>query len=181
MFIVCDTETSSLLNLEAAGPAAQPEIVELAAIKLDAEFNQIGELHFLCKPKGEIAPGAIRVHGLDAERLKNEKPFVAFYRELVEFFIGSKYWIGHNTSFDKSMLLWELTRLGKQINFPYPPYDICTMSILEQQKGYRLSLTNAYNELMGETFTDAHTAMADCKATMKLFVRMMEQNMVAIS
>lgn len=172
IYIVCDTETSSLLALEAAGQEAQPEIIEFAAIKLNHELLPIDALRFYLRPKGRIHPAAEKVHGLSTERLQNEKPFVAYYNELVKFFVGVTYWIGYNAPFDKHCLAWELQRIGKQINFPYPPYDICVMNYLEQQKGYRISLSNAYTETFGETFVDAHSALSDCEATAKLFRRL---------
>lgn len=181
MYVVFDLETTSLLSLEAAGQEAQPEIIECAAIKLavgKAELHPVDTLQFKCLPKGKMHPSAEKVHGISLEMLANEKPFVAYYRQLAEFFIGTKYWVGHNCMFDKQVLQWELQRIGKSLNFSWPPYDICTMSLMEQQRGYRLSLTNAYAELLGETFADAHTAMSDCQATARLFMRMWEQKMI---
>lgn len=177
-YIVFDTETTSLLSLEAAGQEAQPEIIELAAIRMDESFAITNIFHTRCKPRGNIHVNASRVHGITNEDLKDEKPFVTYYRQLAEFFLGAKYFVGHNSMFDKSVLAWELQRIHKHYNFPWPMFDICTMTTLEQMKGYRLSLANAYVEMLGETFVDAHSALADCQATARLFVRMWERKYI---
>src|SRR6516162_2007774 len=125
--IFMDTETTSLLAVEAVDLQHQPYIVEIFAIKTDEFFDQIATYHALVKPPIKIPDDVIKIHGIDNEMVKNEKPFAAHYKTLANFFLGVTYLIGHNLQYDKRMFINELQRINKQYNFPWPPKDICTV------------------------------------------------------
>ena len=178
--IVFDTETTDFLAPEIAGAARQPHMIEFACIKLNGELQEVDRLVILMNPKVPIPEAATKVHGYTDETVKSLKPFAAFWKQIATFFIGSTHAVGHNLLFDKNIVHWELIRIGKQMNFPWPPGAICTVEAIQKIKGHRMNLMDLYVELMGETFTGAHSANADVEATMKVFVRMVEKEMIKL-
>jgi DNA polymerase-3 subunit epsilon len=173
-----DTETTSLLNVEAAELKDQPQIVELYAHKTNYSLEPIAEYHAYLKPNIPIAPEASKVHGITDDMLKGYNPFALHYKQLAYFFTGVTHLVGHNIQFDKSVLLYELRRIGKEHNFPWPIHNVCTIEIIVQQKGHRMSLSDLHLELIGESFQETHTAKADTIAVRNVFRKLVEKEMV---
>jgi len=180
MIIVWDSETTGLLAPRAADIIHQPQLVDFYGIKLDESFNEISRLTFRCKPSILIPDDAIKVHGITNEDVANEKPFASHFVTLSNFFLGCEIEVGHNVFFDKMILFYELFRIGKDINFPYPPRSICSAEISSQQKGFRQNLTDLHTELFGMAFTGSHSASNDCEATMKCFVELVNRGRISI-
>jgi len=178
--IVFDTETTSLLAPEIAGADAQPHLVEFAGVKINHQLQTIDQLNFMVKPRVPIPEDATKVHGYTDETVKGMKPFAAHWRILADWFLGATHCVGHNLQYDKLVLSWELIRIGKQLNFPWPPGAICTVEEIQKLKGYRMSLSDLYVELMGESFHNAHSAVADVQATAKVFIKMVEKEMIKL-
>ncbi len=178
--IVFDTETTSLLAPEIAGQAAQPHLVEFAGIKLEEQLAVVDKLTFIVKPPVDIPEDATKVHGYTNDTVANEKPFAAYWKRLANWFVGATHCVGHNLLYDKNVIQWELTRIGKQMNFPWPPGAICTVEEIQKIKGYRMTLTDLYVELMGSTFADAHSATADVQATSEVFRAMVTKGMIKL-
>ncbi len=179
--VVFDTETTSLLAPEIAGADAQPYLIEFSGTKLSMDLIVIDKLNVMCKPKIPIPEGSTKVHGYTDETVKSLKPFAAHWKAIASFFIGTKYCVGHNLLYDKLVLNWELTRIGKHLNFPWPPGAICTVEEIQKIKGFRMNLQDLYTELVGESFTHAHSADADVAATVKVFTTMVERKMITLS
>jgi DNA polymerase III subunit epsilon len=177
-FILLDTETTSLLANEAAELDHQPYIVEIDCIKTNEQLEPFAVFHTLIKPPISIPNDVIKIHGIDNDKVKDQKPFAGHYRQLASFFIGCTHLIGHNVQYDKRMLIYELQRINKQYSFPWPPRDICTVEEIQKIKGYRLSLGDLHAELFGEGFASAHSAEADTKALLRVYREMITRNMV---
>jgi len=176
--IFLDTETTALLAVEAADLQHQPHIVEIYAIKTDDFLRKVSIFHKLIKPPIKIPPEVIKIHGIDDDAVKNEKPFAGYYRMLADYFIGVTHMIGHNLQYDKRMLLYELQRINKQHNFPWPPRDICTVEEIQKIKGHRMSLGDLHEELFGMRFDNAHRAEDDTEALLRVYQEMLRRNMV---
>jgi DNA polymerase-3 subunit epsilon len=176
--IVFDTETTSLLAPMAASQEFQPHLVEIAAIKLDDSLTQIDKLHLRCKPRIPIPEEAIKIHNITNDDVKDCPAFVGIYKELCEFFLGSTTLVGHNCIFDRSVVYWELFRLGKSIQFPWPMNHVCTAEISSQMQGFRLTLQDLHLQLFGEIFYGAHSAQVDCEITAKCYRKLVEMQMV---
>lgn len=180
MIIVFDTETTGLLAPIAAGQEHQPYLVELAAIKLDDQLDITDHLLLRCKPPIDIPEDAIKIHGISNEDVSHCKLFVQELPRIAEFFLGSRYLVGHNLMFDKNVLYWELMRLGKVMQFPWAPGAICTAEVSQQYNGFRLNLMDLHIQLFGESFVGAHSANVDCDVTMKCFVEMVRREMIVL-
>jgi DNA polymerase III epsilon subunit-like protein len=178
--IVFDTETTGLLAPSAAGINYQPYLIDLYCIKLSMDLNLIDTLSIRMKPPISIPLEASKVNGITDDMVTECFPFAYWYPMIGEFFTGSRILVGHNSSYDKSVLHWELTRLGKQLNFPWSVREIDTLEICSQQLGHRLNLTDLHLWLFNEGFDAAHTADVDCKITHKCFIEMVGRGMVEL-
>ena len=178
--IVFDTETTGLLAASAAGVNYQPYLIDLYCIKLDMNCNSIDTLSIRMKPLIPIPAEATKVNGITNDMVADCLPFAAHYQRIGDFFTGSRILVGHNIGFDKSVLHWELMRLGKGLNFPWSVRDIDTVEICNQQLGHRLNLTDMHLWLFNEGFSDAHTADVDCRVTTKCFLEMVGREMIEL-
>ena len=116
--IVFDLETTGLPKAEGADLDLQPKITEFGAVKLDKDLNQIGILEFMCNPMIPLDPKIIKITGITNEELMSKKPFVTMFGEVCDFFLGEETLVAHNLPFDRTVLKFELERLGKITSFP---------------------------------------------------------------
>ncbi len=103
--IVLDTETTGL------DPATGDRIVEIGAVEL---FNGVPtgqNFHVYLNPERDVPEGAVRVHGLTADFLK-DKPLFATVAEEFMAFIASDRLVIHNAEFDVRFLNAELARIA---------------------------------------------------------------------
>jgi DNA polymerase III epsilon subunit-like protein len=176
--IFMDTETTSLLGIEAASLDAQPQIVELYCHKTNYNLETIADYHAYMRPNVAIAPEASKVHGITDDMLRGYNPFALHYKRLAYFFTGATHLIGHNLLFDKNVLKYELARIDKVTNFPWPIHDVCTIEVCVVNKGHRMSLSDLHLDLLGESFSETHTAKADTLALRNVFRSMVEKKMI---
>ena len=180
MAILFDTETTGLLEASASSILRQPRITQLCAIKLDDNtLEEVGRFASYFDPSPTIVSAeAVKVSGLTMDFLKGQPTFASKYNELVDFFFGERILVGHNLSFDRDILVYELARLASQFKFPYPRTHICTVEATEHLKGYRLKLVDLYEDLFGERFKDAHNAIADTEALARCYVELKKRNII---
>lgn len=167
--IILDTETNTLTAPEAAPVEQQPHIIEFAAVKLnDVSLKETGRHEFLCDPRIPIPLESIQITGITNEMVKGLPPFVHFLPALIDFFLGERIVVAHNLAFDLSVIKWELYRLARVTAFPWPPEQICTVERTMHIKGYRLTLGQLHLELTGKEHKDAHRAMPDVEALVRV-------------
>jgi DNA polymerase III epsilon subunit-like protein len=164
--IILDLETTGLLNAELAGLEAQPNITEIAALRVDPESLEIlGEYVTLVKPKIPISPEAAKITGITDDAVRKAQPFERHYANLCNFFLGARYLVAHNLHFDSTMLHIELERINRVTRFPWPPIGICTVEQTFHLEGHRQNLQSLYKKATGkEAITNAHRAKADTLA-----------------
>ena len=90
--IVFDVETTGLPKAEGSDLDMQPQIIEFGAIKLDDDLKEIDRIEFFCNPNQPLPAVIKKITGITDDQLKDEKPFVAYYQQLCEFFL---YFICH--------------------------------------------------------------------------------------
>jgi DNA polymerase III epsilon subunit-like protein len=175
MIIALDCETTGLLAPNASPIEMQPYVIELCAIKFDAEGNQIGEFLTRIKPSIELPEIITKITGIRDRDLINSPSFIEILDDLSEFFVGCYVLTGHNLAFDRDVLANELIRYDRLLTFPWPPKQICT--VLESKKyfGYRLSLARLHRYLFDEDFENAHSAKADVLAQSRCFFEMVKR------
>lgn len=176
--IVFDTETTGLIDNIAAPLRLQPSIIELFALKLDEEWNEVDTFSTLIDPGTKLDEKITQITGLTDEILKGAPRFVQVYPELVDFFLGERIVVAHNLKYDISMLLLELRRIDAETKFPFPPRHICTVEATHHIKGHRMKLHDLYIYLFEEAFEDAHSAEADVRATARCVIELMSRGVI---
>jgi DNA polymerase-3 subunit epsilon len=103
--IVLDTETTGL-SAEMGDRVIEIGCVELLHRKLTGSH-----LHFYINPERNSDEGALRVHGITDEFLRDKPKFAAIAQPLLEYLRGAELII-HNAPFDLGFLNKEFERLG---------------------------------------------------------------------
>jgi DNA polymerase-3 subunit epsilon len=157
--IFFDVETTGLVHSALIPIDRQPRITEIACLKDTGE-----SFHQYINPGVQLSDEIIKITGVTNEDLKSKPKFSEIYNDLVEFFIGERSLVAHNLAFDSQILMLELTRLGKEKQFPWPPDHQCTVELTTHIHGYRMSLTDLHKFLFDTKFKDAHNALIDAIA-----------------
>ena len=104
--IVLDTETTGLTVEDGH------RILEIGCLEMVNRRVTGNTLHFYVNPERVIDEGALAVHGLTEERLRDEPRFAEIVEPLLGFVAGAEILI-HNAPFDLSFLDAELARLRR--------------------------------------------------------------------
>lgn len=180
--IIFDTETTGLIDNSAIPLKSQPSIIELYALKLDAsqpDLPVIGSWHSLFWAKS-VPQKVTEITRITTEMLVDQPTFAAMLPFIKDFFLGSRFMVGHNLSYDRDMLHMELRRLDEQCRFPWPPEHICTVEATEGMEGFRLGLSVLHEKLFGEGFDSAHRAQADVEATARCLRRLVKDGVIGL-
>jgi DNA polymerase III epsilon subunit-like protein len=164
--IVFDTETTGLPGPVSLPLEKQPKIIEYCFIKLDdATRKEVGRMSGLLDPKQPLEEIIKKITNISDSDLKGQPTFSEKFEEINSFFEGERYWIAHNLAFDKSLMEFELKRIGKLEEFNMPKVNICTVQSTYHIKGRRMRMSEMYEYLTdGGSFKDAHRAEADTAA-----------------
>ena len=103
--IVLDTETTGL------DPAQGHRIIEIGCVEIVDRRITGNRFHRYLNPEREIEEGAVRVHGITLEELRDKPRFADVAGEFLDFVRGAELVI-HNAEFDVGFLDHELARLG---------------------------------------------------------------------
>ncbi len=139
--VVVDTETTGLEVKDGH------RIIEFACVELESRSRTGRVLHHYVNPEREVERGALEVHGIDNEFLKNKPKFAEVAGELFEFIEGAELII-HNAEFDLGFLDHEF----KESKLNYPEIrSVCevfdTLEVArEKRPGRRNSLDALANE-----------------------------------
>ncbi len=107
--IVLDTETTGLSTLEGH------RIIEIGCVEMiNRKLTNRHFHHYIC-PERDIDEGALEVHGITNDFLKDKPRFSDVVDEFIEFVSGAELII-HNAPFDIGFLDHELSLLNEQDN-----------------------------------------------------------------
>jgi len=175
--IIFDTETTDLTSPEEADLIHQPHLTEIFCYKVTAnkKMKVIGEFHTLLKPPIPIPHYITKLTGIDDYTVKKAPTFLKMYKKLYDFFLGCEMLVAHNLSFDLDIIRFELQRIGKEFNFPYPPIHYCTVEKSLDLQGIRLKNNELYKLETGKEMEGSHRAKADALATFKSFKWLLKQ------
>lgn len=192
MICFIDTETTGLTK-PGSDFIVQPGICQIGAVRLERfpvvdpqpgapeyKWLETAEFDALINPETKFEEQAIKAHGITADRVENAPTFFALFPKFAEFVLGCDTWAGYNIFFDKKVLAFQLERYGFDRNFPWPPKDIDVMKLakdhmeMQGKRGTKApTLSEIYEFLFGESFK-AHDALADIKATVRVWERLNE-------
>ena len=103
--VVLDTETTGLNAKQG------DRVIEIGCVELRNRRLTGNDWHRYVNPERESADGALAVHGLDDEFLRDKPKFVDIAAEFAEYIRGAELII-HNAIFDVEFLDLELARAG---------------------------------------------------------------------
>ncbi len=103
--VVLDTETTGL------EPELGHRIIEIGCVELIDRRHTRNNFHYYLNPDREIDAGAIEVHGITNEQLRDKPRFPEILEPLTRYLEGAELII-HNAAFDTGFLDHEFERAG---------------------------------------------------------------------
>lgn len=178
--LIFDTETSGFPLKSAWSDPAQPELMQIAAIRMDSEFNIRRSFStIICVPEElEISEGALNVHGITNEISQEHGIDLADALEIFgHMAVGADTIIAHNLDFDSKMLQIAYARADcglKADDWFNNVGKYCTMKGYMRHLGKTswkgCGLDTAYRDLVDPAgFEGAHDAYADALACAKVY------------
>ena len=166
VIVVLDTETTGV-------DAQRERIIEIGAIKL-VEHKPTAKFHTYVNPDGVSSqPGALAVHGITDQFLKDKPLFAEVYPALLDFIAGTQLVI-HNAPFDVGFLNAELNRVDYQAKIA----DVCEIVdtlVLARQRypGQKNSLDALCRRLgVSNAHRTLHGALLDADLLAKVYIQM---------
>lgn len=152
-YIVIDFETTGLNY-------TKEQVIEIAAIKLDTDFKEIGSFNTFVKlNKGKTLPDFItKLTGITTEDLYYGMDEKSAMRALIDF-IGESTVVAQYAPFDLAFL----AKAGFE-----PKRFICTKSLTAQAEPYESSSLVPTCQRLGIPLENVHRAIDDARATAKL-------------
>ena len=159
-YVVFDTETSGLT------PQQGHEILQIGAVKYDTRTGETIDtrsIYIKPSPNCVIEPAALRVNGIDIEKLKQTGVSKGEAIKTFIEFIGSYPLFAYNAPFDMRFL----KSTCEMVNVPLPTNSVCDVLAMVR----KLSLPTENNKLgtisehFGFTGGNYHEAIKDCDAT----------------
>lgn len=155
----------------------QPHWVEFAAILANSETQEILQTaRAIIKPDGWIIPDDVAaIHGITTERALAEGiPEIDALDKFLELFQHCQLRVAHNSTFDNRVARIALKRYRPDLIadevWKDPALYYCTMVQYSKMFGGKWpKLGEAHEFLFNEPVTDAHSAMGDTKACMRIY------------
>lgn len=149
-------------DLETTGlDIAKDRIVEICYIKVWPNGNEESKT-LRINPEMPIPESASKIHGIYDEDVKDCPTFKSIAKKLEQDFEGTDFAGFNSNRFDIPMLAEELMRAGIDIDF-------CKRRMVDVQNIYhkleRRTLVAAYKHYCGKDLENAHSALADTRAT----------------
>ncbi len=180
--LVFDTETTGMVNWKAPPEhPSQPDLVQIAMLLVETHDWQIKDKVSLIVQLADgvtIEKGAEATHGISAEMCEayGVAPIVAVSL-FNQFCMRADRIVAHNMSFDKSIMLTALKRLGDRPNRMDGKKLECTKEattdILKLPGNYGKykwpTLAEAYRHYTGLEIEGAHDALADTEACLAVY------------
>ncbi|MBN2261977.1 MAG: 3'-5' exonuclease [Prolixibacteraceae bacterium] len=150
------------LDLETTGiNIASDRIVEIALLKINPEGSEEEKLYRI-NPEMPIPENATRIHGISDSDVANEPTFKEVAKTIANFIEGCDLAGFNSNRFDIPLLAEEFLRSGIDIDLKKRKF-IDVQAIFHKME--KRTLTAAYKLYCEKDLEDAHSAMADTKAT----------------
>lgn len=189
MYLFFDTETTGVpKNYKAplTDLANWPRAVQIAWAIYDSNGTETGAVEHLIRPDGFTIPAEVTaIHGITTAQALEKG--IALTQALSEFWAAvqtAQTLVGHNISFDENILGAEFLRCKMDNPIPSKP-RICTMKAsvnyckLPGTSGYKNpKLGELYKILFQTHIEQAHTALADVRATARCFFQLKELGII---
>lgn len=193
MFLIFDTETTGLprsYNAPHTDTDNWPRLVQLAWQLHDAEGKLVEVKNYIVKPEGfDIPFNAEKIHGISTDRaLRTGWDLDKVLTQFEEDIARAEFAVGHNIEFDIAILRCEQHRRNKAskldaLTVADTKTDaIANFTQIPGGKGGKFkwpTLTELYQKLFNETFSEAHNASADVEATARVFLELLRIGIIS--
>jgi DNA polymerase III subunit epsilon len=150
------------LDLETTGiNIASDRIVEIALLKIHPDGHEDEKLYRI-NPEMPIPENSSNIHGIYDKDVENEPKFTAVAKTIAHFIEGCDLAGFNSNRFDIPLLAEEFLRSGVDIDLKKRKF-IDVQAIFHKME--KRTLTAAYKLYCEKELEDAHSAMADTKAT----------------
>lgn len=179
-----DTETTGkVARKKDATDAAQPDLVQLAAILCDEDLNEVASLNCIVYPQSWVIPDeAANIHGISqAKALKYGVSLPTAFNTFVEMSEVAERFVAHNIEFDTVIMQRAAARLKMDVD-PFGGKQMrCTMKASKPilklpnkspyiQDAFKFpKLIEVYEHFFNEGFDGAHDALVDVRATIRVY------------
>ena len=155
-YCVVDVETTGF------SPRLGDRVIEIAAVRMRADGEVLDEWTTLVNPARDI--GATHIHGISAADVLAAPAFAQVGGDLLQRLDGAVM-VAHNLRFDRGFIDAEFARAQR----PLPAWPgLCTLALSHRVRaGRSRKLVDCCAEY-GIALTDAHSALADARATAQL-------------
>lgn len=106
--IVLDTETTGF------DPKTGDRLIEIGCIEIEDLLPTGRTFHRYVNPERLIPAGAIAVHGITDDKVKDAPKFHQIVGDFLEF-VGEAPIIAHNANFDRAFVEWECANCGRDL------------------------------------------------------------------
>jgi len=165
--IVLDTETTGL------NPRTGDRIIEIGCVELINRRLTGNNFHRYLNPERDSDPGALAVHGLTTEFLRDKPKFAEVAAALCSF-VGDAEIVIHNAPFDVGFLDAELARLGLA---KFSTHVLSVTDTLQQAKELHPGKRNSLDALcdrygISNAHRTLHGALLDAELLADVFLAM---------
>jgi DNA polymerase-3 subunit epsilon len=166
--LILDWETTGLTLHPLAKLPLQPRAIEFGGVMLE-DGAVTAEVSVLINPEQEVSAEITKITGLTNADLNGQPTFAAAWPLIELLFKDADGMIAHNLPFDRSVLAYELERMGvKEFRWPR---GLCTAQTYQDLFGKRPRLLELYEEIMGVPLAQTHRALDDCKALAEIVIK----------
>ncbi len=166
--VVLDTETTGL------EPEDGHRIIELACVEIVNRSVGESEFHHQLNPEREIDAGAMEVHRVTQEQLRDKPLFADICGEFLDFVRGAEVII-HNAAFDLAFLDVEFEKAGRG---KFTEESGCTiLDTLQLARDLHPGLRNSLDALcerysVDNSMRDVHSALLDAELLARVYLAM---------
>lgn len=155
-----------IFDLETTGiNVALDRIVEIALIKVNIDGSEEEKL-FRVNPGVSIPKEASEIHGIYDEDVKDEPKFFQIAKQIASFIEGCDLGGFNSNRFDIPLLSEEFLRADLNIDLKRAKF-VDAQTIFHKME--KRTLEAAYKFYCGESLENAHSALADTRATLEVF------------
>jgi DNA polymerase III subunit epsilon len=161
-----------ILDLETTGiNIASDRIVEIALLKIHPNGDE-EEKVMLINPEMAIPESSVRIHGITDAKVQNAPTFREVAKTLARFLEGCDLAGFNSNRFDIPLLAEEFLRVDVDIDFKKRKF-VDVQAIFHKME--KRTLYAAYKFYCGKELVDAHSAMADTRATYEVLKAQLDQ------
>lgn len=158
-----------VIDFETTGFSARKtdRVVEIGVVCMDHSGEIVDEWATLVNPERDVSAG--HIHGITARDVYGAPRFADVAGLLTESLRG-RVLVAHNLSFEAQFLVGEFARLGHDLQLDRGS-GICTMTLASTYIPHSPRNLQACCDCCGVELQDAHSALADARATTQLLGR----------